>query len=259
MIAIGPAGSMQAPLASRGLRPIGDLAEGRPHGDRLRYMAGCRCFHCRRANSAYEAARKIARAAGDWNGIVLAAKARAHLAELAAKGVGRRAAGDACDVSDTTLSAIIGFRKLSIRARTERAILSVTADAAADRALIPAGPTWKLLDDLIADGYSKAELARALGYKRPALQLNRDKVTVRNAHDVQRLYLRLCMVDAAPTLRRLNALAYEGYTRRMIRDRLGVLAARHGEPGPVDLTVHRGRVRAHTERYVLALYRQLIE
>lgn len=246
-------------LAARGLRPITELAQGRAHGDRLRYLAGCRCADCRRANTAYETARAKARKAGDWNGIVSAAKARDHLAALAKLGVGRRAVGDACDVADSTLSAIITFRKLSIRARTERAILAVTAEAAADRALIPAAETWRYLDSLIADGYSKAELARYLGYKVPALQLGRDKVTVRNAHDVQRMYLRLCRVNAAPTVRRLNALADEGYTRRAIREKLDALAARYGEPGQVDLAVRRGRVCAHTERYVLMLYRQVIE
>jgi hypothetical protein len=255
---IGAAGIQQAPLAHRGLRPVAELAQDRPHGDRLRYLAGCKCFQCRRANSAYEAARKVARKAGDWNGIVAAENARAHLAALSAVGVGRRAVGDACDVSDTILSAIISGRKTQIRARTERAILAVTETAAADRALIPAAETWRYLDSLIADGYSKADLARYLGYKMPALQLSRDQVTVRNAYDVQRLYLRLCMVAAAPTLHRLDALAGEGYTRRQILERLAALAAEDGEPPP-DLTVRKGRIRADAERFVLRLHKQLME
>lgn len=219
-------------MAARGLRPITELAVGREHGDRLRYMAGCRCAECRRANSAYECARARARKAGDWNGIVPAAKARAHIARLAAQGVGRRAVGDACDISDTALADIIAGRKTRIRARTERAILGVTAAAAADRALIPAGPTWALLDELIADGYNKAELARALGYRTPALQISRRQVTVRTAADVARLHGRLRMVDARPTLRRLNALLDEGYTRRQIEQRMAEIAAAAGIEAP---------------------------
>lgn len=246
---IGPAGFMQAPLASRGLRPIAELAEGRPHGDRLRYMAGCRCHDCRRANTDYEKTRAKARKAGDWNGIVTAHRARAHLAHLSDQGVGRRAVGDACDVADSILVAIIKGDKTRIRARTERAILAVTVEAAADRALIPAGPTWALLDELISHGYSKSELARELGYKTRALQLNRHQVTVRNAHDVARLHARLRTIPAGPALRLLNELADEGYTRRQILEQLATLAAETGA-APPDITVRKFRMRADTANLV---------
>lgn len=255
---IGPAGFMQAPLAQRGLRPVAELAQGLPCGNRLRYLAGCHCAECRRANTAYETARAAARKAGDWNGIVLAAKARAHLAALSEKSVGRRTVADVCGVSNTVLVAIISGSKTRIRARTERAILAVTEAAAADHALIPATDTWRYLDGLIADGYSKAELARKLGYATPALQIGRHQVTVRTAYDVQRLYLRLCMVSAAPSLLCLNALTDEGYTRRQILDRLAALAAEAGDPPP-DLTVRRRRIRADAERVLLRLYEQLTE
>jgi hypothetical protein len=74
-------------LAARGLRTAADLALTRQHGDRLRYLAGCHCSECRGANTAYERTRSAARKAGDWNGIVPADKARAHLAALSAKNV----------------------------------------------------------------------------------------------------------------------------------------------------------------------------
>lgn len=67
-----------------GLRPVAELAADRPHGDRLRYMAGCRCKECRAANTAYETQRALARKAGDWNGVVSAARARSHIAVLSA-------------------------------------------------------------------------------------------------------------------------------------------------------------------------------
>lgn len=245
-------------LAARGLKPVAVLAQGRPCGDRLRYLAGCRCADCRRANSAYESARAQARKAGDWNGIVPAVKARTHLAALAAQGVGRRAVGDACDVADSVLVEIIAGRKTRIRARTERAILAVTAAAAADRALIPAAPTWALLQELIADGYSKAELARQLGYKTPALQLNRHQVTARNAADVASLHRRLRLVDAGPTLRRLNALADEGYTRRQIAEQLNRAAFVLGLAPPA-IAFRRGRVLASTARIVERAHFQMME
>lgn len=57
-------------IESRGLKPVAELAEQRSHGDRLKYLAGCRCVPCRAANSRYEVARAAARKAGDWNGLV---------------------------------------------------------------------------------------------------------------------------------------------------------------------------------------------
>lgn len=231
--------ALASPLAARGLRPVADLAKDR-------------------ANCAYEKSRAAARKAGDWNGIVDAAPARAHLAALSGDGVGRRTVGDVAGVSDSVLTEIIAGRKTRIRARTERAILVVTVAAAADRALIDAGPTWVLLDELIADGYSKSAIAAALGYKTRALQLNRNQVTVRNAYEVERLYEQLRTVQARPTLRLLDEIVNEGYPRWLVLQRLGVLATALGQPAPV-LTVRNGRIRADAARLVERLHAQLTE
>jgi hypothetical protein len=104
-------------LAARGLKPIAQLAANRDHGNRVRYLAGCRCTDCRRANSAYESARQKARAAGDWNGFVLATR-RAHLKDLSSKNVGRRAVSAASDVAESIVFAIASGTKTHIRART---------------------------------------------------------------------------------------------------------------------------------------------
>jgi hypothetical protein len=182
---------MSAVMLARGLRPAAELAKDRPCGDRLRYVAGCRCDDCRAANAAYERERIKARAAGDWNGLVPAEKARAHIRKLSRQGVGRRAIGAASDVGDTTLSKIRSGRKLQIRARTERAILAVTRAMASDHSLVSAARTWQRIDLLIDEGYTEAFLAKELGYTNPYLQLGRDQVTVRNAYEVERLYQRL--------------------------------------------------------------------
>ena len=73
---------MNRTLAARGLKPAAVLAQQRPHGDRLKYVGGCRCAECRKANTEYEKARAKARRAGDWNGIVSAKKARQHILQL---------------------------------------------------------------------------------------------------------------------------------------------------------------------------------
>lgn len=247
-----------AKLSARGLRPIAELADRRPHGDRLRYMAGCRCDQCRRANTAYEIERSKARKAGDWNGLVSADKARAHLSALSAKNVGRRSVSDVTGVASSILVEIIAGRKTRIRARTERLILAVTEAAAADRALIPAKATWKLLDELLADGYTKTELAHQLGYKRPALQLDREWVTVRNAHQVKCLYQRLRKCSAASTLKRLAELREEEFRMDFIQERAESLAAELNLPVP-DLTVRKGRIRADAAAIVARLHKLLTE
>jgi len=178
--------------AARGLRPVRELAATRPHGHRLRYMAGCKCFKCRRSNSDYERIRQAARLAGDWNGIVPAAAARSHLLKLACAGVGRRSVGHVTDISDSVLHEIRHCRRLHIRARTERKILAVTpAVGRPDGATVRAARAWRLIDRLLEEGFSKAVLARLMGYRSPALQLRRDRITARNEQRVIALHRRL--------------------------------------------------------------------
>jgi len=245
-------------LANRGLRPVSELGASRPHGHRLRYMAGCRCTECRAANTAYERKRSVERKAGRGNGIVCAAAARSHLAQLSRTGVGRRTVQAVSGVADTVLQDLIAGRKTRIRAETERRILGVTTRAAADKALIDAGPTWKLLDELLADGYSKACLARQLLKATPALQIGRSKVTVRTAFEVERMYARLGFCDARAMLKQLDMLADEGYRSARIGEELNRVAGARGVPVP-DLAVRRGRVLTSTAVLVNEVFNRLTE
>ena len=176
------------------LRPAALLVADKPHGMRLRYMAGCRCDACRKANSSYENERQKARKAGDWNGIVPANRARAHLQALSRHGVGRRTVQACTDIADTILSDIRTGRKTRIRARTERLILGVTKAQAADHALISARKSMRLLDALLQRDYTKTFIATRLGYKSRALQFNADTITVRNADRIERLHRELLAV-----------------------------------------------------------------
>lgn len=172
------------------LRSARELAAEKPHGVRLRYVAGCRCDACRKANSQYENERQQARRRGDWNGIVPADRARAHLLALSRKGVGRRAVQASTDIADTVLSAIRSGAKKRIRARTERLILQVTRDQAADHAVVSAARTRYLIQLLLEEEYTEEFLAQRLGYKTGRLQFT-DRITVRNAARVERLYKEL--------------------------------------------------------------------
>lgn len=244
-------------IPSRGLRSAKELAESKPHGDRVRYMGGCRCSDCRRANAAYEKERAVARKAGDWNGLVDTARSRAHLAELSRLGVGRHSVAAASDVSDSSLLAIIDGSKKRVRARTEKAILAVTQSAAADHALVDGTSTWVLLNELLADGYSKAHIARGLGGAKPALQLRRDKVLVRTKAAVERLYEKLRFVDAQEMLDQMAELREEGYRQDRISAELRAMAQQLDIGAMPKFEPRRGRVHYQAARIVKAVYVKL--
>jgi hypothetical protein len=178
-------------LRCRGLRPATELGADRPHGDRLRYLSGCKCFACRRSNSDYERQRKAARLAGDWNGIVPASNARSHLVALSRRGVGKRAVSAAADVAMTVLTDIRTGKKPRIRARTERKILAVTSKMTSDRALVKGAGALRLIEELRGEGFTKTELAQQLGYANAALQFRPGLMTARNVQRITTLHQRL--------------------------------------------------------------------
>ena len=91
------------------------------------------------------------------------------------------------------VSRILWGGKRFLRVPTEAAILSVHREALADRALVPAGPTWEKIKRLLDDGYTKTQIAKWLGSraKTPALQLRQDFITAKSASAVDRLCRKL--------------------------------------------------------------------
>lgn len=169
-----------------GLRPAAELATA--CGTRLRYIAGCRCYHCRSANSAYERERAAARKAGDWNGLVDAKRARQHLSKLRRKNVGRDAVHNASGVARSIIAQIATGERQQIRARTKRLILAVTPACREDGSLVPAGPSWRRIEALIEEGFTRVRIARELGQRGNGLQLSKHLVTARNEAKIERLY-----------------------------------------------------------------------
>jgi hypothetical protein len=160
-----------------------------PCGTRAAYVTGCRCAPCTVANRVYARARyRAQRVDGDWNGLVLADKARAHLLRLSRAGIGRKSVAAASDVAHSVLLEIRTGRHRRISARTERRILAVDAGARADSSIISAKQTWRLIHLLLGEGFSKAELARRMGFARPAIQFRKDHVLARTALRVAKLY-----------------------------------------------------------------------
>lgn len=126
-----------------------------------------------------------------WNGLVDAAPVRAHLKRLQRAGVGHKSVAAACDVGKTLLAEILWGGKKTIRKRAADRVLAVTKDAVADGGRVPAGPTWKLVDEIVAAGLSKMKIAKDIGQHGPALQLSRHKVLASTALAVRRLHARV--------------------------------------------------------------------
>lgn len=168
-------------------------AERFAHGTRSRYTSGCRCAPCRAANTAYQRARTKAKIYGRANPLRPVAAVVRHLRSLARAGVGVRPISDAAKVAGSTIRKVLAGQRLHLREATARRLLAVTADVIADGALVPAGPTWKLLDELIDEGFTRTDLARRLGSKgrRPTLQIRRDRVEAATAAKVERLHRQL--------------------------------------------------------------------
>jgi hypothetical protein len=123
-----------------------------------------------------------------YSGLVSAERARAHLLELSAAGVGRRAVAAASDVGATILAGIRIGRVKQIRAGTERRILAVDTSARADASLVDSRDTWKAVRQLRRWGWTLGRISQeALGNEMPALQLVGDKVLARTELAVKQL------------------------------------------------------------------------
>lgn len=136
---------------------------------------GCRCQPCRDAATAYERQR----ARRTVPAYVGAARAREHLRLLSEAGIGLKTVAKASGVSHGSLSKLVyGDRTRGsapskrIRRSTETAILAVNpADHAPDGARIDSTACRRDLATLLARGWSKAAISKAIGQDGRALQL----------------------------------------------------------------------------------------
>ena len=173
------------------IRVCGSLEE--PHGTRHRYLGGCRCVPCRAANSRYSCERAAAQRAGDWRGFVPAALVLGHIQQLRKGGIGYKAIAAAAGLAKSTLAMILTGKRLLIRRHHAIRILRVNRSAVVDCAVVPAGPTWRLLNELREAGYTKTFLAKQLRSraKRRSLQIEARWITALTASKVERLYRRI--------------------------------------------------------------------
>ncbi len=165
----------------------------RAHGSRACYVfgvepgsdrsKGCRCEPCVEANRVYARERDRATRRPDVElepAYIDATEVRKHLRMLSRRGVGLRTVAERAGLGRTALSKLKSGKVRRCRPSTADAILLVFPVDARAGAYVDAGPTWRLLDELIAHGYTRTDLARRLGSKAktPALQLMHDRVVV---------------------------------------------------------------------------------
>ena len=156
-------------------------------------LGGRNCVPCRTANSRYSSEWAAAQRAGDWRGFVPTTFALGHIQKLRKAGIGYRAIAAAAGLAKSTMAMILTGERVQIRRHHADRIMSVDRTAIADHALVAAGQTWALLNELLEAGYSKTFLAKQLGSraKTPSLQIGADRITALTASKVERLYRRI--------------------------------------------------------------------
>lgn len=167
------------------------MVSHREHGTYAKYVIDkCHCDDCRIANRDYERARKL-RTVPPY---VSAERARAHIRDLMVHGIGPKSIADVSGVPHGGISKLVygdytngrGPSK-RIRRETEQKILAVTLDNAAGGTCEPNGPTLAIVEQLVARGWTKAAISRAIGQGGPALQLGAVYVTRRQARTIRGL------------------------------------------------------------------------
>lgn len=171
----------------------------RQHGTRACYVhgpdkgtrpGGCRCQPCRDANNA--AVRAYNRRTAPT--LVDAGETRRHVHNLMDAGLGPLTIAKLSGVSTGGLSKLIygDYTRGTpptrrIRPATRDRLLAVKVTDAIGDQRVDAGSTWRRIDTLIARGWTKTAIARAIGQRGPALQLGRRLVHARNARAVEAL------------------------------------------------------------------------
>lgn len=169
----------------------------RQHGTRAKYVVEkCRCEPCTNANRTYARqrdrhARRVRYGFDEPNpAFIDATEAREHLLWLSSVGVGKRRVAELTGVSLSAIDKLRQGNRTKCRPETAAKILGVGRSRASDGAFIDAKKTWRLIDDLLKHGWTKQAIAKAIGSKaqRPALQLQPNKVTARNARAIEQLH-----------------------------------------------------------------------
>ena len=169
------------------MRKLREYASKRPCGTRAKYVSGCRCTQCRAANSRYQTEREARVREGRVNPLVDAAPAREHLRKLSKRGIGYKTVAEYSGVGKSTLLLVMTGGRTKVRKANLDAVLAVDAKCFSGGTLLKAGETWRRINWMLEEGFTKREIAKRLGAKTPALQIRRNRVTGKTAVRVERL------------------------------------------------------------------------
>jgi len=166
------------------------------HGSRARYIAGCHCDLCRRANRAYlndyHAARKV-----EGRQTVPSHAVVAHLAALRESGVELSAIARMSGCSVHHLRAVGRGEYPRVTRRLHDGVLSIQPGDFSENARVPVAEAIKLVAEIRACGIQVQTIAHALGYKYHHLSF-----AGRSTFVTQRTYRRLLVIAAAAGARR---------------------------------------------------------
>lgn len=187
-------------------------------GTRTGYVKGCRCELCRKEHRDYQ--RQYDR---HWRRVAYGieehtppyadnSEAREHILWLRSQGVGKRVVAKHAGLSISNLDKIVKGIRTRSRQDTIARILAVGTHKAPAGSSVDAAPTWKLIDDLLAFGFTKARIAIELGATTPALQIGKRRVTRSTAERIKQVWFKLCQ-ETEPW----HGIYYDGYSRHKCR------------------------------------------
>lgn len=157
------------------LPPIEKLTQNKPHGHKLRYVAGCRCWRCRRGNAAYNRKLEENRRRYGPNDLVPTDRAREHLRYLQQFGMGHKTVARHAGLAKTVLAEILWYGKKHMRRRSEARVLAIhpTLDMLPRQVKVPAEETVAKIRQLIRWGYPKSLINRdGLGLQSVGMQVH---------------------------------------------------------------------------------------
>lgn len=139
---------------------------------------------CRAANAAYVAAHRLP------TGTIPVLEVRAHLEELEQLGMGTRQIARRSGVAASTISIVRAGHVRTLRPATAARLLGVSP-VLASGALVAATTSWRRIDSLEREGFTRREIAWHLGARSQQLQLGRRALRASSAGKVAALYDRL--------------------------------------------------------------------
>lgn len=175
------------------------LTTPRPHGTRTRYLHGplgtdssngCRCAPCCHANTMYQKRRRV-RVAHHGPILVDPTEARNHIAWLRRNGIGRKKIAQLAGVDRSTIGRLTDGGTDRIRVDVANRIINITLQhVRAHARWIPAEPTRRLIEALLAAGWTRGQIARAIGHHSRTLTIasyGHTHVTPLNAAKIEAL------------------------------------------------------------------------